>query len=132
LGKKHSITEKVDFQRNRPFLVVELYYNPGFGMKTHQKDWQKKPDSWKINEYPFIKNRLTDKTLRQASVIIDIVNKKIIKSRFDANTTVDDIYKHYTTKYADEIQQAKNVSRLTETIKKVESNPYAGITVINA
>lgn len=118
------ITKLFNAVRNdhRPFLVVDIYSVPAKEAKTHKKGWGEAMTSWNTNEHPYLVDRITPKHLRQASIIIDINNETMVKNRFDDGTDGinDDVMAHYTTKYAEYIQQAKKMSAMRERIREIE------------
>lgn len=103
---KHKKTKtSVNYFHGRPFLVIDLHFLPKPNVKTHQKEWAKTAANWDTNETPRIVTRLNFNTIRSASVIVDIANKKLIKNRFSSSED-DVIYKTYTEKYYPQVKQA--------------------------
>ena len=88
------------YNRGRPFLVVTRLMNPAEGERTETKNW-KATAKWKIDESILIVDRVNDKHMEQATVIIDILQRKSIKHRFDA--TDDEVVTAYLTTYKQEI-----------------------------
>lgn len=85
----------------RPFLIVRTYLAPARGMRTHRKGWSEAPNSMVETEHVDVMDCVPRKRLLEADVVIDIVNRKVIKSRLSLppETTVD----LYLGKYQDQI-----------------------------
>jgi hypothetical protein len=98
-------TEKVAFHSHRPFLVIDIYRRPSATAKPSRKGWSLLPDAWELTENPFVVDRVTTKHLRNASAIIDIFARTLVKNRF-ADASPADVYAHYSEKYQDKITAA--------------------------
>ena len=98
-----------DYLRHRPFLVVELFSRPGDGVRTERKGWRKSVGNIKVIDYPRVVNRISDTTMRRATVIIDLQHDKVIKNRYKCDGTAfdDEILVTYMSRYADVIEHAK-------------------------
>ena len=70
-----------DYLRKRPFLVITLLITPAAGVRTEHRGWAKEPDNLSIQESPTVVFRISERLLRQAEVIIDLRNNKVIKNR---------------------------------------------------
>ncbi len=95
--------------RNRPFLVIDLYHKPAGpangphrSVVTERAGWGKIKTNWTMDERPSIVNRISDKIMAQAAVIIDLHNNKLIKSRFTQNTP-EETMNHFLSRYADDV-----------------------------
>ena len=91
------------YLRYRPFLVITQTGNAAKTAKTHKKDWKKTPDQFVIRETPMIVDRVSDKMLGEASIIIDILNTKLVKNRFDGSGEPEKILEYYLGKYSKEV-----------------------------
>jgi len=109
---------KFDYLYNRPFLCISHFKQPkGENVKTERKDWMKDTQNVGIKEQPLLVDRIADRHMRQSSVIIDILNDRIIKNRLRMNEESDSdidnatydaqILEYFKGKYADIIEQAK-------------------------
>jgi len=94
---------KITNAKNRPFLVVQYFRTPAEGQHTELKDNGKR--EWNVKEDVTIVSHLKHKHLVASDVIIDILQAKVTKNRFE-DATNDDIYKHYMEKYKNDIQDA--------------------------
>lgn len=90
--------------RNRPMMVVTYYKKPAPGQNTSVKGWGEK-GQWNVHEDMVITTRLKTKQEIAAHVVIDILQARVKRSRFD-DATVDDVYKHFMEKYNNEVQRA--------------------------
>jgi len=110
------------YNRGRPFLVITRISSPSKDQKTETKKW-KETAKWKIDEEILIVDRVQQKHLTQATVIIDILKRKLIKSRY---STLDDenVIKHYLSTYKEQIADGieiwmKKKSKSKEETKKL-------------
>jgi hypothetical protein len=99
---------KLSDLRNRPFLVVNTIFRPKKDIKTHVAGWTEQREPLDIFERPFVVDRISDRVLRDAHVILDITRGAVITSRFE-NTTDNDIVNHYLDKYQKECQDAVQI-----------------------
>jgi hypothetical protein len=73
--------------RNRPFMIITHMYSPaknesGKMPPTHVKDWiNKKLGEIAMSEIASFADRIDDSTMTTASVIIDLLDSKIVKNR---------------------------------------------------
>jgi len=99
---------KIEGHSDNLFLVIMIYHQPRPptaqlpGVRTESKDWTQSPSNWIDIEVPAITTRINAKKLSEASVIIDIKQKKLVKNRF-SNNDPDDIYRHFMKKYGNRI-----------------------------
>lgn len=104
--------------KNRPFLAVKYFIRPGEGQKTEMKNF-KEHAVWDVMEIPNIHFSLSNKILIESHVIIDIVNNKVLKNRFDEESN-EDVLSHFFAKYEDDIirtvarWQGKTVEEITK------------------
>lgn len=94
--------------RNRPFLIVRTLERPAKGVKTERKHWAAERSNHAIFEMPSVADRVNHKAMQEATVIIDVMQAKIVKSRFDLETD-ETVVNHYMTKYKAEIAEAMEV-----------------------
>jgi hypothetical protein len=95
---------KKAYLRGRPFLIVTTSYRPGAGRATTVKNWGKEPSAWTMDEIPLLTDHISNKTMASATVIIDVVNAKMIKNRYD--TEDDQVMAHYLSKFREQTKQA--------------------------
>ncbi len=91
------------YNRGRPFLIITRHFSPSDGENTSVKDWGKTGKKT-LQEYITIDNRVRDQHLVNATVIIDILQRRVVKSRFAESDDV--VIKHYLTQYKDDIAKA--------------------------
>jgi len=132
MGKKRTITEKTVYLSHRPFLIIDLIHKPSASARTHIKGWMDRPNAVESHENPYLVDRVAARHLRQATVIIDLMNKKMVKNRFK-DTPAQEVYDHYTRKYGGHIAQALSIWRARNGIADpvVEAEP-APLTVTMA
>jgi len=96
---------KLDYLRHRPFLVVETFASPAHGTRTERKGWRKHPS---VSEIPRLVRRISHTTMRNATVIIDLINDRIIKNRLitDGIMFDDEALAHYKAKYSEIVASA--------------------------
>ena len=106
---------RFDYLRYRPFLVIEVSTQPAANVRTGRKGWTESVKNLSFMENPSVVDRVSDKIMRQATVIIDIMNDVIVKNRLrlttdkiDAATSDVEILEHYKMKYSDIVEQGRN------------------------
>ena len=92
----------------RPFLIVTNHYVPAPGARTQQKDWTEK-SGWQTKEEVQVVDAVKDKHLSTATVIIDVMEAKLIKNGFSSNSSSDEIVHHFMTKYKDQVSESINI-----------------------
>lgn len=93
---------------NRPFLIVDTIMRPSGLANTSKKGWTQDRANWQIFERPRVEDRVNNKALTEAQVIIDIMRGKVVKNRFDDKTD-DEVCEHYLGKYMNECKKALDV-----------------------
>jgi hypothetical protein len=106
-----------DYNRHRPFLVVTPIgtvdpVRRAAGVTRH-KGWAQVAHNWDVDERAEIVLRVSNRHMSEASVIIDIVNSKAVKNRYnvtdrDGKVAGDDdtVMAHYMGRYAEDITRA--------------------------
>lgn len=94
--------------RNRPFLVVYSTKSPVKKTLTSRKGWADTQGNWKITERPEIVDRVSDKILREATVIIDVTRSTCLTKRFDHISDAEVVH-HYMTKFGEYVKEAMGV-----------------------
>lgn len=87
-----------------PYLIATYSKTPVQGQNTSIKDWGKS-GKWAVKETVYFEDKIKTKHMTEAHVIIDLINMKIIKSRFDDDSEEETI-DYYLSKYSSRIQQA--------------------------
>ena len=73
------------YDKDRPFLVITQHITPAEGENTSIKDWGKKGKK-NLQEMVAIEDEIKRKHLESATVIIDILQRRIVKSRYHASS----------------------------------------------
>lgn len=101
------INGEIIHSRYRPKMVITYYKKPAPGQNTCVKGWGEK-GQWDVKEDMLITTRLKTKQELQSHVIIDILQAKVTRNRFD-DASNEEIYKHFMEKYSSEVQRALEV-----------------------
>lgn len=97
------------YLRNRPFLMVSIAARPARGVHTHVKGWGDTYTNWEQTEQRIVTDRVNAVHLRDYNVIIDVLNRKIVKNVFKENTPDDEVVNHFMNRYQNEIQEAMDI-----------------------
>lgn len=99
---------KYDYLRNRPFLVITLYHQPCEGARTERRGWANE-STLRTVEHPAVVSRISANILRTATIIIDILQDRVIKNRLRDNAIAfdDEVLARYKTEYATMITTAR-------------------------
>lgn len=90
----------------RPFLLIFQTSKPAKGANTSQPGWAElNGGQWSTFESIKFDDRVKDKDMVRASVIIDIMEAKVVKNSF-REVPADQVMKHYLEKYKAETTQA--------------------------
>jgi hypothetical protein len=104
-----SLAPKVDrYLRNRPFLIISLIQRPAKGVRTEKKGWKEVTGNLDAFEQPSLVDRVNAVHLRNANVIIDVTQTKVIKNNL-VNTPDEDVMDYYLNKYEAQITEAMDV-----------------------
>lgn len=93
--------------KGRPFLVVNTVWRPAKGVRTETAGWTKTDGNMQAFEQPLVVDQVTPKILRNATVIVDVLQSTIVKCRYEGDPS--EIVRHYVTAYADQIQEALRI-----------------------
>jgi hypothetical protein len=93
----------------RPFLLVMNTMRPARGANTAKAGWgDENGGQWAVFENINFVDRVRDKDLIKAHVVIDVLEAKVIKSSFkDAGH--EEVLKHYLSKYKKETTEAVGI-----------------------
>jgi hypothetical protein len=86
------------------YLYVTHITRLSKNVASNKKGNATNPDNWETFENMAITDRENKKMLISASVVLDLVNGKVIKNRFDVPDT--EIFKEYFDRYKDDITSA--------------------------
>jgi len=90
------------YNKERPFLVITQHYTPADGEKTSTKDWGKTGKK-NLQEMVSIVDTVKNKHLNEATVIIDILQRRVVKSRFSEPN--EEVITHYLTQYKNQVAE---------------------------
>ncbi len=90
------------YNKDRPFLVINRSSKPAEGENTSAKNWGTE-GKMVIDEEVLIVDRVTNKHMVQAAVIVDILQRKMVKNRFVSEASNEEVLKHYLTSYKEHI-----------------------------
>lgn len=113
--------KKLTDLRNRPFLVINTIQRPAAGVNTSKKGWGDTQGAWTIFEVPAVIDRVSNKHMREATVIIDVMATNCVKNRFDT-VTEDEVVAHYLTKYKPQVAEAMDLW-LSKMSKRIAADP---------
>lgn len=121
------------YDKDRPFLVITQHTTPAKGENTSLKDWGKTGKKI-LQEMVMIVDEVKNKHLVEATIIIDILQRRMVKSRFTEDDS--EVLSHYLSqykkqvaegiqiwmggKYADEESMQEFVHDLTDEIDRLE------------
>ena len=94
------------YNKDRPFLVITQHLVPSAGENTSIKNWGKTGHKDR-QEMVSIVDSITNKHLTTAAVIIDILRRKIVKSRYPEAD--EEVLKHFLTKYKSQIAEGIDI-----------------------
>lgn len=94
--------------RNRPFLCVNTISRPAKGVNTSVKGWSDNPNAWAIFEQPYVVDRVSNKVMREATVVIDVMGSAVVKNRF-SEVPDSQVVEHYMNKYREQVAEAMNI-----------------------
>jgi hypothetical protein len=89
----------------RPFLVITERRRPSATARTERRGWQKAVGSEDVSEYAVVVDHISKPNAREASIIIDIVNVRLLKHRLSNVADEDALVNHFLEKFRDEVSQ---------------------------
>ncbi len=120
-----SIT-KEKYNRNRPFLVINIISRPASNVRTEVKGWRDVEGSLTSYEQPSLVDRVSNVHLRNANVIIDVLNGKAVKNSF-SDTPSEDVVHHYMEKYRPQVTEAMELWLSQKAAQKAASQKSDGV-----
>lgn len=97
------------YPRQRPFLVMTELSRPSANTKTEKKGWKTEEGKCENFEMVTIVDRVQSSHLRSAALVIDLLNRKIIKNRHADAGTEEQFLNYYMDKYADKITEGLRI-----------------------
>ncbi len=101
----------------RPFLIINTRFLPGPKAATQVKNWAA-DSGWNVLEEVVIVDRINNRHQTYATLILDVLEDKVIKNGFHQSTD-EDAKKHYLEKYKDKLEQAIEVWATNQARKQV-------------
>ena len=110
------------YLRHRPFLVITQTGRAARHVKTEKPGWAKDGANWDVTERPIVVDRVSDKMLTEASIIIDLLNTSLVKNRFESSGQPEKVLEYYLGKYSNEVTQGMQMwtSQMLGTQKAAE------------
>lgn len=117
------------YLRNRPFLVIDVWYRPATNVRTERKGWIAVEANWDIEEAPRMEHRISNNTMATATLIIDVNERALIKNRFHGTAEDKDIVDHFLEKYAPNIQAYLQRNPSLQPTPKVVAGTLTALTI---
>lgn len=121
-----------NYLSKRPFVVITNKYKPAPGARTEQKGWADR-QGWQTLEEMTVVDRINNKHTTYASVIIDVMEAKLVRNALKGNATDDEVLTHFMTKYKKQISEAVSIwmervayDKATAELKQVEDTINVG------
>jgi len=93
----------------RPFMLVYNSYRPAHGANTAKPGWADlNGGQWSVYESINFVDRVKEKDLVRAVVVIDVLEATVVKNGFP-DVKADDLMKHYLQKYRKETTEAVGI-----------------------
>lgn len=110
---------KPNYLRHRPFLVVTTIRRPRAGVKTERAGWGDFDENWSVFERPTVVDSVTPKIMSEATVIIDVLGKSIVKNGYQNDAAL--VVQHYLEKFARECDEAVSIWTAKEARRKASA-----------
>lgn len=106
----------------RPFLIVNATFKPPQGAHTSTKGWADTA-GWDRHESISLVDRIKPQHLTNSSVIIDILEVKVIKNSFEH--TPAEVIKYFLEKYKPQIKEALKIWANKEALKLAKVDAFS-------
>lgn len=93
--------------RKRPFLVVNSFSVPAQGVATNRKGFMGVTGNMSTFERAIIVDQVNNNHMTSATVIIDILEAKVIKSRYDNDEK--NVVDTYMIRFQKEVEQGMEI-----------------------
>jgi hypothetical protein len=110
-----------NYLSKRPFVVITNRYRPAPGARTEQKGWADRA-GWQTLEEMTVVDRVTDKHTTYATVIIDVMEAKVVRNGLKANTTDEEVLTHFMGKYKKQISEAVSIWMERKAYEKAQTD----------
>ena len=108
----------MSYLRNRPFLCVSFSYVPSSKANTKVTGWQSQPGAMTVLNKVSIVDRVNSKLENASSIIIDIIDSKIVKNTSRAPD--EEVMEKYLSEYSKEVVDALGVWAQAELVRRGE------------
>lgn len=93
-----------NYLRNRPFMIISYSYVLAAGQKSNTKNFGNEAQ-WEPIENMVISDRVSNKQMQAAELIIDLFENKVVKCR-DASLDHDKLINTFVGRHQDEVKAA--------------------------
>lgn len=90
--------------KNQLYLVAWYYMKPRKGVNTSRKGWQEDPANIQWDEQFGLVRKLGNKE-NNASVVLNLVEQRIERNRFQTDRSFDEVFKYFFANYHKDIIQ---------------------------
>lgn len=97
-----------NYLSKRPFVVITNRYKPAPGARTEQKGWADR-NGWQTLEEMTVVDRINNRHTTYSSVIIDVMEAKLVRNTLKGNATDDEVLTHFMSKYKKQISEAVSI-----------------------
>lgn len=114
------------------YMVISHIQRPAAGLNMNKRGVAGNPDNWETFENMALVDRVKKAQLQQASVIIDLLNGKVLKNRFETSDT--QTFAEYVDRYQEDVTEALKLwgSRDPANYKKLKALSEAAHAVQEA
>lgn len=86
------------------YMMITHVMKPIKGAASHKKSVAENPDNWETTENMIISDSVPRKKLYEASVVLDLLNAKVLKNRFELDDS--QLFREYVDRYRTDIGEA--------------------------
>lgn len=106
------------------YLLATYYQRPRYPHLTVIKGWNKDPKNVIADEHVTFKTRINDRDTTRHNVVLDLVNKRVVKCSVGGNvgTDYDTVYKHFAENYPQYFQHFDQLDQSVESDVASENN----------
>jgi hypothetical protein len=90
---------------SRMFIIARYPQTLRDPRMSHKTNIGQNHAAWQNNEEVICRKSLRPKDQVEASVILDVAGRKVVKNRFNENTDFDALYQYFMEHYADYINR---------------------------
>jgi len=117
-------------KNRRPYMIVVLSNHPKAGQQTSRKDWGKIAQ-WDMKESIFFEDKIKNRFLSEAGIIIDLLNAKLVKNcyRNREGGSDEEIMAYFIKRYGERTQGAikawmtdRGIELTPEQVELMENN----------